>query len=115
MDPTMIFGDNGKLNYVLGSPGGPGIIFFNLKAILALLDWQMDAAQAAALLNFGSTQSVVLMEPGKAWDSLAADLEAKGHKVRRIPMTSGQHIIAVTPDGLEGAADPRREGVALGD
>jgi gamma-glutamyltranspeptidase/glutathione hydrolase len=38
-----------------------------------------------------------------------------GHQVRRTAMTSGEHIIAVTPDGLEGGADPRREGVALGD
>jgi gamma-glutamyltranspeptidase/glutathione hydrolase len=38
-----------------------------------------------------------------------------GHQVRRIPLTSGEHIIAVTPGGLEGGADPRREGVALGD
>jgi gamma-glutamyltranspeptidase/glutathione hydrolase len=30
-------------------------------------------------------------------------------------LVSGQHIIAVTPDGLEGGADPRREGAALGD
>jgi gamma-glutamyltranspeptidase / glutathione hydrolase len=115
MDPTMIFGADGKLNHVLGSPGGPGIIVFNLKTIFALLDWELDAAQAAALLNFGSTQDVVLMEPDPAWDSLAADLEARGHKVRRMDMTSGEHIIAVTPDGLEGGADPRREGVALGD
>jgi len=115
MDPTMIFGDDGKLDYVLGSPGGPGIILFNLKTIFALLDWRMDAAEAAALLNFGSTQDIVLMEPGEMWDDLAASLEAKGHKVRRMDMTSGEHVIAVTPDGLEGGADPRREGVARGD
>jgi gamma-glutamyltranspeptidase/glutathione hydrolase len=115
MDPTMIFGADGKLDYVLGSPGGAGIILFNLKTIFALLDWQLDAAQAAALLNFGSTQDVILMEPGEVWDGLAAGLEAKGHKIRRMDMTSGEHIIAVTPEGLEGGADPRREGVALGD
>jgi gamma-glutamyltranspeptidase/glutathione hydrolase len=115
MDPTMIFGADGTLDYVLGSPGGPAIILFNLKAILALLDWRMDAAEAAALLNFGSTQDVVFMEPDPLWDPLAASLEAKDHKVRRRDMTSGEHIIAVTPDGLEGGADPRREGVALGD
>jgi gamma-glutamyltranspeptidase/glutathione hydrolase len=115
MDPTMVFGEDGALDYVLGSPGGPGIILFNLKALFALLDWQMDAAEAAALLNFGSPEDAVLMEPGAAWDPLAARLEAMGHKVRRLPMTSGQHIIAVTPEGLEGGADPRREGVALGD
>ena len=38
-----------------------------------------------------------------------------GHKVQRFPFTSGLAIIAVTPDGLAGGADPRREGVALGD
>ncbi len=115
MDPTMVFGADGKLNYVLGSPGGPGIILFNLKTLFALLDWQKNAAQAAALINFGGTPHGVLIENGPAGDALAARLAAKGHKVRRLDMTSGEHIIAVTPDGLEGGADPRREGVALGD
>jgi gamma-glutamyltranspeptidase/glutathione hydrolase len=115
MDPTMVFGEDGRLDYVLGSPGGPAIIFFNLKAIIALLDWQMNAAEAAALLNFGSTEKAVLIEPGAAWDQLAADLQAMGHKVRRMDMTSGEHIIAVMPEGLEGGADPRRESVAVGD
>ena len=115
MDPTMVFGPDGELDYVLGSPGGPGIILFNLKTIIALLDWRMDAAQAASLVNFGGTTRGVILETGAKWDSLAADLETKGHKVRRMPMTSGQHVIAVTPGGLEGGADPRRDGVALGD
>ena len=38
-----------------------------------------------------------------------------GHEVERFAFTSGLAIIAVTPDGLEGGADTRREGVALGD
>ena len=115
MDPTMIFDADGDLEYVLGSPGGPGIILFNLKTIIGLIDWQMDAAEAAGLVNFGGTTRGVVVESGPAWDKLAADLEARGHTVRRMPMTSGQHVIAVTPEGLEGGADPRREGVALGD
>ncbi len=116
MDPTMVFGDDGRrLNYVLGSPGGPGIILFNLKTLFALLDWQMNAAEAAALVNFGGTPQGALIESGAAGDALAAALKAKGHSVQRMDMTSGEHIIAVTPDGLEGGADPRREGVALGD
>ena len=100
---------------MLGSPGGPAIILFNLKALIALIDWRLDPAQASALVNFGSTEDTLLIEPGAEWDALAAALASMGHQVRRIPMTSGEHIIAVTPDGLEGGADPRREGVALGD
>ncbi|MGV1013500.1 MAG: gamma-glutamyltransferase [Methyloceanibacter sp.] len=115
MDPTLVFDKEGRLVYVLGSPGGPAIIFFNLKAILALTDWRLDAAQAAALTNFGSTEDRFLLEPGAEWDVLATGLAAMGHDVRRRPLTSGLHIIAVTPEGLEGGADPRREGVALGD
>jgi gamma-glutamyltranspeptidase/glutathione hydrolase len=115
MDPTMVFGEGGALRYVLGSPGGPAIILFNVKAVLALIDWRLDAAQASALVNFGSTKDAVLLEPGAAWDPLAAALAERGHEVRRVSLTSGQHIVAVTPDGLEGGADPRREGVALGD
>ena len=42
-------------------------------------------------------------------------LEALGHEVRVRKMTSGLHAVAITPGGLEGGADPRREGVALGD
>ena len=115
MDPTMVFGENGGLRYVLGSPGGPAIILFNVKAILALIDWRLDAASASALVNFGSTSDAILLEPGSAWDPLATSLAERGHGVRRVSLTSGQHIVAVTPDGLEGGADPRREGVALGD
>jgi gamma-glutamyltranspeptidase/glutathione hydrolase len=115
MDPTMVFGKGGDLAYVLGSPGGPAIILFNLKTIIALLDWRLDAAAAAALVNFGSTEDMLLIEPGAEWDGLATGLAAVGHEVRRMPLTSGEHIIAVTPGGLEGGADPRREGVALGD
>jgi gamma-glutamyltranspeptidase/glutathione hydrolase len=115
MDPTMMFGKGGDLAYVLGSPGGPAIILFNLKTIIALLDWRLDAAAAAALVNLGGTEDTLLIEPGIEWDALAAGLAAKGHQVRRMPLTSGEHIIAVTPGGLEGGADPRREGVALGD
>jgi gamma-glutamyltranspeptidase/glutathione hydrolase len=115
MDPTMVFGNQGGLAYVLGSPGGPGIILFNLKALIALIDWQLDPAAASALVNLGSTEDTLLLEPGAQWNSLAEGLAAMGHNVRRTDLTSGEHIIAVAPDGLEGGADPRREGVAAGD
>ena len=115
MDPSMVFVENGSLRYVLGSPGGPLIIPFNVKTIVALIYWNLDPAQASALVNFAGTDNALLLEPDPAWDPLAASLDAMGHAVRRLPMTSGEHVIAVTPDGLAGGADPRRDGVALGD
>jgi gamma-glutamyltranspeptidase/glutathione hydrolase len=115
MDPTMVFAADGRLRFVLGSPGGPLIIPFNVKTIIALIDWGLDPAQAAALVNIAGLETALLLEPGTEWNALAASLDAMGHAVRRVPMTSGEHIIAVTPHGLEGGADPRRDGVALGD
>ena len=117
MDPTMIFSDSDgrSLRFLLGSPGGPGIILFVLKAVVALLDWHLDPQAAAALVNFGSTGGAFLIEPDATWDSLAESMRGLGHEVERIAFTSGLAIIAVTPDGLQGGADPRREGVALGD
>jgi gamma-glutamyltranspeptidase / glutathione hydrolase len=116
MDPTLVFAsDDGRLRYILGSPGGPAIILFNVKTIVALIDWRLDPARASALANFGGTEGPVLLESGPELDQLAASLTAMGHDVRRMELTSGEHIIAVTPGGLEGGADPRREGVALGD
>jgi gamma-glutamyltranspeptidase/glutathione hydrolase len=116
MDPTIVFAnDSGALDYVLGSPGGAAIILYNIKALIALIDWRLDAADAAALVNFGSTGDGVVIEPWSEWNNLFTALESLGHNVQRVDLTSGMHIIAVTKDGLEGGADPRREGVALGD
>src|SRR4029077_1144718 len=76
MDPAIVFADgpdpgDRKLRFLLGSPGGPGIILFNIKAIVALLDWKLDAQKATDLVNFGSTGGAFLIEPGKDWDALA--------------------------------------------
>ena len=115
MDPTMIFATGPaagerQLRFLLGSPGGPGIILFNLKAIIAMIDWHLDPQAATALANFGSTGGAFLLEPGKEWDALAEGMGKLGHQVQRFDFTSGLAIIAVTPEGLEGGADPTPRG-----
>ncbi|MEG6507562.1 gamma-glutamyltransferase [Methyloligella sp. 2.7D] len=118
MDPTIVFsGEDGtdrKLRYVLGSPGGPGIILFVAKTLIAMIDWHLDPQAAVSLPNFGAVGNTVMLEEGPELDALATELEALGYKVKRSALTSGLHVIAVTPKGLEGGADPRRDGVALG-
>jgi len=120
MDPTMIFAAGSgthprELRFLLGSPGGPGIILFVTKTIVAMIDWGLDPQAATGLVNFGSVGDAFLIEPGASWDELADEMKGLGHEVKRLDLTSGLAVIAVTPDGLEGGADPRREGVALGD
>ncbi len=115
MDPTIVFAKDRELRFVLGSPGGPAIVLFNLKALLALIDWNKNAADAAALANFGAPGNVFLLEPDIELDPLAEAMRQLGHNVKRTALSSGLHVIAVTPDGLQGGADPRRDGVAVGD
>ena len=97
------------------------IINYVAKALIGLIDWKQDAQAAPDLPNLGSRnrQSELEIERGTALERLAPQLRAHGHTVRITPQTSGINVIAVTPNRsgriLSGGADPRREGVALGD
>jgi gamma-glutamyltranspeptidase/glutathione hydrolase len=115
MAPTLVFDANGKLEAALGSPGGSRIIFYVIKTLIALIDWQYDAQSAAALINFGSDGGSFEIEPGLSSVWYALNVAGYGHPVTLSLLTSGTHIVVVRDGHLEGGADPRREGVALGD
>jgi gamma-glutamyltranspeptidase/glutathione hydrolase len=121
MAPTLIFERaSGQLVATVGSPGGSQIIQYVAKTLVALLDWKLDIQQAISLPNFGSRNGPTEVEKGRADPALIDALKARGHDVREIDMASGlQGIVRVPlPDGRSGwsgGADPRREGVALGD
>ncbi|CAM3256995.1 gamma-glutamyltransferase [Pseudomonas plecoglossicida] len=116
MAPTLVFArDSGELVASLGSPGGSQIIGYVNKALVGLLDWQLDPQQAANLPNFGSRNAGTEVEAGLASQALIRQLAAWGHEVTPLTMTSGMQIIQRTASGWSGGADPRREGVALGD
>ncbi|CAM5774299.1 gamma-glutamyltransferase [Bosea minatitlanensis] len=115
MAPTLVFDAFGRLHAVVGSPGGSQIIEFVAKTLVALLDWRMDPQQAADFGNFGSRNGPTELEAGTEAEAWKPALEAKGHKVRLMEMTSGTQVIVKTPEGFLGGADGRREGVAIGD
>ena len=116
MAPTLIFAPDGSLFSVLGAPGGSRIILYDVKAIVCLIDWKCDAEQAADLPTFGSRNGPFEVEQGTAAETLLGPAAAAtGEAVKAVEMNSGLHIIVRRNGGLEGGADFRREGVALGD
>lgn len=115
MAPTVIFAPDGKLWALTGSPGGSRIINYTLKTIVGMIDWKLDAQASADLLNFGSRNGPFEVEAGPDGEDISTRMKSRGHAVVSKDMTSGVHTIVVTEEGLEGGADPRREGVALGD
>jgi len=115
MAPFLVFdARTGDLDMTLGSPGGSLIIGYVAKAIVGLVDWKMDMQSAIDLPNFDSRNGPTEIEKGSALESVVPALQAMGHDVRAIDMTSGIQGIRRVKGGLEGGADPRREGVARG-
>jgi gamma-glutamyltranspeptidase/glutathione hydrolase len=115
MAPTLVFDAFGRLYAVVGSPGGSQIIGYVARTLVALLDWRMDPQAAVDLGNFGSRNGPTELEKGTEAEAWKAALEAKGHEIRLLAMTSGIQAIVKTPEGFVGGADGRREGVAIGD
>jgi gamma-glutamyltranspeptidase/glutathione hydrolase len=121
MAPTLVFDRaSGQLIATLGSPGGSLIINYVGKTLVGTLDWDLDIQQAISLANFGSRNGPTEVEEGQVSAGLLEGLKARGHETRAIPMTSGlQGIVRVRlPNGSAawaGGADPRREGIVLGD
>jgi len=114
MAPTLVFRKNGDLHLVVGSPGGSRIINYVAKTLIATLDWNMDIQSAIALPNAGSRNGPTEIERGTAFAALEEPLQAMGHEVQLVDMTSGLHGIMRADQGWQGGADPRREGIAKG-
>ncbi|MFM9970133.1 MAG: gamma-glutamyltransferase, partial [Burkholderiales bacterium] len=115
MAPTIVFDAQGKVRHVLGSPGGLQIINFVALTLVALLDWKLGEQEALDLPRYGGRPRATDLERIEGNGELAKALTALGHEVRLGNAGSGLHLISVSPRGLIGAADPRREGVAVGD
>ncbi len=116
MSPTLVFDKtSGRLVATGGSPGGPFIIHFTAKTLYAMLNWDQNAQKAIDLPNFGSLGGPVLLEKGRFDPATIHALQARGHTVQEVPMPSGLQVIERTATGYFGGADPRREGVVVGD
>ncbi|MEO1040138.1 MAG: gamma-glutamyltransferase [Pseudomonadota bacterium] len=113
MSPTIVLDEDGGFVLATGSPGGNSIVAYTAKSLVAMLDWGMSPDEAAALPNVVARGDIVRIEEG--FDTaILAELQAMGHEIEGgRGEISGIHIVRLTEDGgLEGAADPRRDGSA---
>jgi gamma-glutamyltranspeptidase/glutathione hydrolase len=98
-----------------GSPGGAFIIHFTAKTLLGVLNWGLNPQQAINLPNFGTMGGPLFLEQGRFPAPVVSALQARGHTVTETPLPSGLQAIQRTSSGFFGGADPRREGLVLGD
>lgn len=113
MAPTIVLRD-GTPVLVIGSPGGSRIIGYVAGAIIAHLDWGMDVQQAVSMPHLVNRFGTYDVEEGTWAVELEPALVGLGYEVKPRGLTSGLYAIAIG-DGLRGGADPRREGIALGE
>ncbi|SVA59592.1 uncharacterized protein METZ01_LOCUS112446 [marine metagenome] len=112
MSPTMIFDKNGNLLMVTGSPGGNSIPAYVNKTIIGIFDWGLTAQESVDFPNIIARGQIVKVEMlNEKGEAIAKDLKQRGYLVKQTTGEhSGIHLIVVKENGLDGAADKRREG-----
>ena len=120
MAPTLVF-DKGTGAVLMsgGSPGGTLIIHFVAKTLYGVLNWGLTPQTAINLPSFASMNGPTVLEEKRFPGATIDALNARGHEVREANMTSGLQAIARSQSQTRpvwlGGADPRREGIVMGD
>lgn len=120
MAPTLVFDKaTGQVIMSAGSPGGAQIIHYTAKTLQGVLGWGLTPQQAINLPNFSSLNGPTLLEAKRFPTATVQALQARGAEVKEQDLTSGlQAITRGEAHGKRfwfGGADPRREGVVMGD
>jgi gamma-glutamyltranspeptidase/glutathione hydrolase len=120
MTPTLVFQKENpqRILLVVGSPGGSTIPTTVLQVISNVIDAGMDVerAVAAGRLHHQYLPDEVWVDRTSVEPATLKALAAKGHRFRWVDPWGSVHAVAVDPlTGLRAAAaDPRTEGLALG-
>ncbi|WP_161993559.1 gamma-glutamyltransferase family protein [Muricoccus nepalensis] len=115
MAPTIVLGPDGAPELVVGAGGGARIVDSVAVAVVEVLAWGADARRATARPRIGAQNGEEELEANTPAAALAEPLRALGHAPQVVEMNTGLQILRRVPSGWEGAADPRRDGVAIGD
>ena len=118
MSPTIIMKDD-KPFACLGSPGGEKIICIVAQVISKLIDHKMDIAEAIASPRFSDNLENMVMYENRISHNSIQEVEKMGHTTAKvldydIKMGGVQGIVYLNDGKIEGSADPRRDGKAIG-
>ena len=124
--PTLVFDQRKHLKLVVGAAGGGAIPDYVAQTIIGILAYRMDPREAIQQ-DHVSGQEITSncggvigprseIEADTASAALLDDLRALGHPcARTTDLQSGLTAIQIQHGLLRGAADPRRDGDALGE
>ncbi len=117
MAPTIVLDPAGHLVLVTGSPGGPRIITAVEQVISNIVDQRMTLAQAVAAprIHHQALPDSITWEEGGVTADQRRVLQAMGYAFHARHLKIGDvNSVLVTPQELQGLADPRRGGGAAG-
>jgi gamma-glutamyltranspeptidase/glutathione hydrolase len=118
MTPTLVLDARWRLALVVGTPGGATIMTTTFQVVSNLVDHGMTLADAVAAprVHHQHLPDRLEVEPAGLPADVVEELRAMGHVVaERTELAGDVQAVRVWPDGtLEGVADPRRGGAALG-
>jgi len=115
MAPTIVYDASAKVRLALGAAGGSTIIAQIAKALVGVLDWNLSAQDAIALGLVYAPGPVATLETGTGAAALQPALAALGERTQVAPLGLKANAIEWKQGRWVGAADPRSEGVAIGE
>jgi len=118
MSPTIIL-KNDKPYAIIGSPGGSRIICIIVQVISKLIDHNMNIMEAINSPRITEDTNNIIVYEGRINNKVVKELEMMGHKTKKvlnydIKMGGVQGIKYMDDGKIEGTADPRRDGRAVG-
>jgi gamma-glutamyltranspeptidase/glutathione hydrolase len=114
MVPTILLTRDGKFAGAIGSAGGNAILAYVAKSLVAAIDWKMPMSDALWAPNLVARGSNFNGEVTKFSPEILAGLRAKGIDLKPGQgEDSGLTGVLIRDGRIDGAADPRREGVML--
>jgi len=119
MAPAALYGPDGQLFTVIGTPGSFGILQTTAQMILNVIDHGYSIQAAIEAPRFRLFAGTELQLEGRFAAATRADLAALGHGVKTLDdwswVVGGGQGIMLDPDtgARYGGADPRRDGAAI--